>query len=117
MKKVLGINRKANSNSVVGKIKLIIMKKLVLVLLVLGCFTVLMSFTDIMGSKSKTEKTILSDYCDGWEDGYCEGWKDVKGSLTVCPVTPVCPVAEVGKDGYRGGYNRGFKAGMTAARN
>ena len=24
---------------------------------------------------------------------------------------------EIGKDGYRGGYNRGFKAGMRRARN
>jgi len=56
-----------------------------------------------------------SNYCKGWEDGYCEGWKDVKGQFAICPVTPVCPIPAVGQDTYKGGYNRGFKAGMRAA--
>lgn len=73
------------------------MKKLLLILL----FIITTSFT--------------SDYCDGWEEGYCEGWKDVKGQYTVCPVAPVCPVPEVGKDTYNGGYNRGFKKGISDA--
>lgn len=57
----------------------------------------------------------VSDFCQGWEDGYCEGWKDVKGQFAICPVTPVCPIAAVGQNTYKGGYNRGFKAGMRAA--
>ncbi len=56
-------------------------------------------------------------YCDGWEDGYCEGWKDVKGQMAICPVTPICPIAEIDcPNGYKCGYNRGFKAGMKAAK-
>ncbi|MEX0995938.1 MAG: hypothetical protein WDZ45_02680 [Flavobacteriaceae bacterium] len=62
------------------------------------------------------EETSFSDYCDGWEAGYCEGWKDVKGSFALCPLTPLCPLAELGKNSYRDGYNRGFKAGMRKAR-
>ena len=60
--------------------------------------------------------TMASDYCDGWEDGYCEGWKDVRGQYALCPLTPLCPLPELGKDGYRDGYNRGFKKGMRDAR-
>jgi hypothetical protein len=56
-----------------------------------------------------------SDYCGGWENGYCEGWKDVKGQLSVCPVTPICPIPKVDCDTYKCGYNRGFKAGASAA--
>ena len=63
----------------------------------------------------KTEPTINSDYCEGWGDGYCEGWKDVKGQFAICPITPICPIAENGKNTYKGGYNRGFKAGFRAA--
>ena len=62
-----------------------------------------------------TVEAIADDFCDGWEDGYCEGWKDVKGVYAICPITPICPIAEVGKDRYRDGYNRGFKAGSRAA--
>ena len=56
-----------------------------------------------------------SEFCEGWEDGYCEGWKEIKGRLSVCPVTPVCPVPEIGRNSYKGGYNTGFIAGMEAA--
>lgn len=68
-----------------------------------------------INSSEAIELTIQSDYCDGWEDGYCEGWKDVKGQYSICPITPICPIAEIGKDRYRDGYNRGFKAGSRAA--
>ena len=61
---------------------------------------------------------LANDFCNGWEDGYCEGWKDVKGQYALCPVTPLCPVPTLDcMEGYRCGYNRGFKAGMRAARN
>ena len=71
----------------------------------------------------KTEKIApitkaLSDYCEGWDDGYCEGWKDVKGQYAICPIPPICPIPKIDcNKGYRCGYNRGFKAGMKAARN
>jgi hypothetical protein len=65
--------------------------------------------------KAQTDSVLSTDYCDGWKDGYCEGWKDVKGAMTMCPMTPMCPMAEFGKSTYRDGYNRGFKAGTKAA--
>ncbi|WP_417859149.1 hypothetical protein [Xanthomarina gelatinilytica] len=92
------------------------MKKSILLLALAFSIVTLMSFDTKNEQRNSTENIKESDYCDGWEDGYCEGWKDVKGQYAVCPVAPVCPVPEVGKDGYKGGYNRGFKAGMKAAK-
>lgn len=61
--------------------------------------------------------TGRTDYCEGWESGYCQGWKDVKGQFSICPIAPVCPIATMDcSNGYKCGYNRGFKAGMKAAR-
>lgn len=93
------------------------MKNLVTVLLMLIGVSFLLSFKSIKENTIKTENIIsVSDYCDGWEEGYCEGWKDVKGVYAICPITPICPIPEIGKDDFRGGYNRAFKAGMKAAR-
>lgn len=89
------------------------MKKLLFIsILLLGSIT-LTSITDEI-----TPTTITSsDYQDGWKDGYCEGWKDVKGPYAVCPVTPVCPVPQVScYEGFKCGYNRGFKKGRVDAK-
>lgn len=92
------------------------MKKVFFIVTVLSGFIALTAFTTSnLKSSTKMEVTRNSDFCDGWEDGYCEGQKDVKGQYSVCPVTPVCPVPEVGQNTYRGGYNRGFKTGSRAA--
>lgn len=94
------------------------MKNLLQTLAVLMILSICYSFTTI----NKTEKVIkkselTSDYCDGWEDGYCEGWKDVKGQYAICPIPPICPIAKIEcNEGYRCGYNRGFKAGIKAAK-
>jgi len=56
------------------------------------------------------------EYQEGWEEGHCQGWKDVKGRYAVCPVTPICPVPTINcPNGYRCGYNRGFKRGRKDA--
>jgi hypothetical protein len=95
------------------------MKKVMIIATLISGFAVLTAFGPSPKNVeiSKTETVVLSDFCDGWEDGYCEGWKDEKGSYAICPITPICPIAEIGQDSYRGGYNRGFKAGMRAAYN
>lgn len=94
------------------------MKKLLLITLLIGA-AFLMSFTNFEITKEIKEKvTMESDYDKGWEDGHCEGWKDVKGQMSLCPLTPLCPLPELDcSEGYKCGYNRGFKAGMKAARN
>jgi hypothetical protein len=91
------------------------MKKVFFIATIISVFAVLTAFTTSNINSTKTEISLPSDYCDGWEDGYCEGWKDVKGSMALCPLTPLCPLPELGKDRYRDGYNRGFKAGFRAA--
>lgn len=91
-------------------------KKVFFIVTILSGFTVLTAFTTSnLKNSTKTEISIKSDFCDGWEDGYCEGWKDVKGQYAICPITPICPIPEIGQDTYKGGYNRGFKAGSRAA--
>jgi hypothetical protein len=68
-------------------------------------------------SHSPTEMLYQTDYCEGWEDGHCEGWKDVKGQYAICPVTPICPIPKIEcNEGYKCGYNRGFKKGMHDAK-
>ncbi len=92
------------------------MKKVFFILAIASGFAGLTAFTtNNLGNPAKTEIVGTSDFCKGWEDGYCEGWKDVKGQYAICPITPICPIPEIGQDSYRGGYNRGFKAGSRAA--
>lgn len=61
--------------------------------------------------------TLQEDYCEGWELGYCQGWEDVKGEISTCPIVPMCPMAEIFKEEYLDGYNRGFKKGRVDANN
>ncbi len=91
------------------------MKKVFFIATIFSAFAFLTAFTSSNINNVKTEVTHKSDFCEGWEDGYCEGWKDVKGQYAICPITPICPIPEIGQDTYKGGYNRGFKAGSRAA--
>ena len=74
------------------------------------------SFTiTIEEEKVKIESLELqSEYDKGWEAGWCEGWKDVKGQYAYCPYAPY-PKYEC-SEGYKCGFNRGFKYGMCKAR-
>ena len=60
--------------------------------------------------------SIEDPYCDGWEEGYCEGWQSVKGQLSICPISPICPIAKALETEYRDGYNRGFLKGRKDAK-
>ena len=95
------------------------MKNLAIVLVMLIGVSSLLSFKSIKDTTIKTENVVLiNDYSEGWKDRYCEGWKDVKGMYANCPNTPNCPnPLNSCMEGYRCGYNRGFKAGMKAANN
>lgn len=95
------------------------MKKLLFVSVMIIGAIILFSFTNtIDGEKVKTENVKLqSDYEKGWEAGWCEGWKDVKGQNAYCPYTPYAPYPKYQcSEGYKCGYNRGFKYGMCKAR-
>jgi hypothetical protein len=91
------------------------MKKIFFVTFIICAFTVLKAFTSNNAYSTKIEISLTSDFCNGWEDGYCEGWRDLKGQNTICPITPICPLQELGQNSYRGGYNRGFKEGSRTA--
>tara|TARA_B110000046_G_C12814639_1_gene322733 strand:+ start:118 stop:423 length:306 start_codon:yes stop_codon:yes gene_type:complete len=95
------------------------MKKLVLVAILAIGTTFLMSFTSLITEKEvTTEVSVMeSDYEEGWADGWCEGWKDVKGQNAYCPYVPYAPYPKYScSEGYKCGYNRGFKYGMCKAR-
>ena len=93
------------------------MKKVFFIATIISVFAILSAFTTTNINSPKIETKLVSSFCDGWEDGYCEGWRDIKGPNAICPITPICPIPEIGQDTYRGGYNRGFKAGSRKAQN
>jgi hypothetical protein len=79
------------------------MKRIIIISLIVGMFAFI-SFQK------------QTPYCEGWKEGHCEGWRDVRGQLAVCPVTPICPVPEVNKNTYNGGYNAAFKLAQKEAK-
>jgi len=90
------------------------MKKIVFILSLAIGIVVLMSFKD--NSKVENEKIFQFDSEKVWEDDY-EGWKDVKGQLSLCPLVPLTPLPKLEcREGYKCGYNRGFKYGMCKAK-
>jgi hypothetical protein len=94
------------------------MKKVLLAAFMSIGSIVLMSFDRFNSESAKVETNFNSDYEEGWEDGFCEGWKDVKGQFSICPITPICPIPKIScSEGYKCGYNRGFKYGMCKAGN
>ena len=78
----------------------------------------IMSFTlsDVITEKTEFS-TFLSEFDEGFEEGHCEGWKDVKGEMTICPISPIPPLPKINQssDSWRDGYNTGFKRGMRDA--
>ena len=75
------------------------MKKVLVLLVLLIAITL---------SANTNNVKLSSDFCDGWEEGYQEA---LEGCLKV-GVTPVCPVAPVGKDTYKHGYGMGYAKGQ-----
>jgi hypothetical protein len=55
---------------------------------------------------------LADAYCDGWDAGYEAGACYQKFGC-IAPITPICPIPKLSEDdGYQGGYNRGFLAGL-----
>jgi len=86
------------------------MKKVIFIITLMFCLT---SFKPFVAH----HEVAASSFCEGFADGYCEGYKDVKGIYAICPITPICPIPEIGKGSYKGGYNTGFKQGSAYAKN
>lgn len=57
-----------------------------------------------------------TQFCNGWKEGYKQGY--CYGNYgCVTPVTPPCPIPNIGNDNYQGGYNQGFVSGKSAKNN
>jgi hypothetical protein len=52
-----------------------------------------------------------NEFCKGYEEGFKEGWCYEQGLGCMEPMTPMCPLARLGEDTYKDGYNRGFTDG------
>jgi len=92
-------------------------KVLISLLFIVGLFVYPMSTNNSYTGDSYNKISLEdSDYNEGWEAGFCEGWKDVKGQYSICPIPPIAPIPKIDcNEGYRCGYNRGFKYGMCKA--
>ena len=81
------------------------MKKVMIIAILISGLAVLTAFRPANNIEStKIETSIANDFCDGWEDGYQEA---LDGCLKV-GVTPICPIAPIGKDSYKHGYGMGY---------
>lgn len=61
---------------------------------------------------SFTTTYAQTDFCKGWNVGFKEGYCYGTYGCTA-PVTPPCPVPNIGNENYKGGYNQGFVAGKS----
>lgn len=68
-------------------------KLLIIIVLLVGSIAMLSSFN-----------SNQSSFCDGWDDGYQEA---LDGCMKV-GITPICPIAPVGKDTYQHGFGMGY---------
>tara|TARA_A100001011_G_scaffold341471_1_gene374352 strand:+ start:818 stop:1093 length:276 start_codon:yes stop_codon:yes gene_type:complete len=82
------------------------MKKLSLSIITLLLLFVCVGFATSTSNEVVVESSVsaYSDFCDGWDDGYqaaCDG------CMRNC-MTPMCPIAPIGKDSYKHGYGMGY---------
>ncbi len=84
------------------------MKKVMIIANLIGGFLVLTAFGPANNLETtKIESITASGFCEGWEEGYQDA---LEGCLQV-GVTPICPIAPVGKDSYKHGYGMGYAKG------
>lgn len=84
------------------------MKKLSLSIITLCLLFVCVGFAPSISNEVVVESSVsvnaLNDFCDGWDDGYqaaCDG------CMKNC-MTPMCPIAPIGKNSYKHGYGMGY---------
>lgn len=52
-------------------------------------------------------------FCNGYQAGYVRGW--CAGDFgCIAPIPPICPIPNVGQDGYQDGYDQGYTDGRNA---
>ena len=59
---------------------------------------------------TKTYSQYSTNFEKGFKVGYCKGYKEINGEYSTCPVAPVPPVPEVGKESYNDGVIAGYNA-------
>lgn len=62
-----------------------------------------------------TRTAVASGFCEGWENGYKSGYCYEKVNCLE-PLVPLCPLPRLNEDSFKGGYERGFLAGLSAQR-
>ena len=77
-----------------------------LTLSVLSIFAVLILSSYSYNITNQNNETY-SDFCEGWDDGYQAA---LDGCLKI-GMTPICPIAPIGKDSYKHGYGMGYRKG------
>lgn len=55
--------------------------------------------------------SFADSFCDGFESGFKQGACDGKFGC-IEPISPICPIPNIGESSFRDGYNRGFKNGL-----
>ena len=81
------------------------MKKVMIIATLISGLAVLTAFGPANNVEStKIETSMASGFCEGWEDGFQEA---LDGCLKV-GITPICPIAPIGKDSYKHGYGMGY---------
>ena len=53
-----------------------------------------------------------SQFCNGFKAGYKEGYCYQKYAC-MAPLTPLCPLPQLGRNNWKGGYNQGFLEGLA----
>jgi len=72
------------------------MKKLLIIIVLLAGSLMISSFN-----------IQQDDFCEGWDEGYQEAMDGCFGM----GITPICPIAPIGKDTYKHGFGMGYARG------
>lgn len=56
--------------------------------------------------------STYTDFCEGYRIGYKQGYCYGE-QFCLSPLTPLCPLPDLGERGFQDGYNRGFLDGLN----
>jgi hypothetical protein len=94
------------------------MKKINLVLIMIMLLVTVSVNNNYASNEVSTDSVgQFEDYCKGFDLGFKYGWMSVKGDLSMPPMSPPCPMPEIGETSQLDGYNRGFVVGRRAGAN
>jgi hypothetical protein len=91
------------------------MKKINLVLIMVILLSTVSISDNYVSANPSTSVEQFEGYCRGFDLGFQYGWRSVKGEMSMPPMSPPCPIPEIGRTSELDGYNRGFVVGRRAA--